>query len=53
MTDCPVGFSCLTISPKDGINVDSTNLGPELLALAGVLSLLAVFKLVLKLIGKL
>ena len=36
-----------------GVTVDSTRLGPELLALAGVLGLLIVFKALLKLVGRL
>lgn len=42
----------MEIGPQ-GVVIDSTRLGPELLALAGVLGLLVAFKALLKLVGRL
>lgn len=50
MIEVPTGPFQLQAGP---IEVDSNRLGPELLGLAGILLLLLVFKLGLRLIGKL
>lgn len=52
MIETPAGPFQLHAGPQ-GVTVDSTRLGPELLALAGVLGLLIVFKALLKLVGRL
>ena len=50
MIEVPVGPHPVRVGP---VEVDSRRLGPELLGLAGILLLLLVFKLGLRLIGKL
>jgi len=50
MIDVPVGPFPLRAGP---VEVDSTRLGPELLGLAGILLLLVLFRLAIKVVGRL
>lgn len=52
MIETPAGPFQLHAGPS-GVTIDSNRLGPELMALAGVLALLVAFKALTKLVGRL